>query len=350
MNIDNVVLVRAMNNLPINGILEPSCSSKYLHIQNKGNYYYLIQREIKRYLESKLQRTLDFSEEDNKLLKDILKDYLPLTSSYTGTLSFSLNGLVPDDINNKFSDMKVAVIDPIKYHLKDDFVNIDVIDTTIKGRIEVSKEAILLIHRDYFLSLTIEEQEKLAKIYKVELFDDTLKEAILSTLNKYNYPSLSLIQDKTSKDIVDCEHKDSMIAFQSYFAKEKGVSRLKLQQLYTTPLELLSEGVDVVAAEKVQSDFSKNLIVQKYYQDSFYNFLLQKAEQYHMELDEMEKFYLFSEFSKSEEVLEDLVKSLLNKAGMENYKLFIEEYNKMIQDNYFTNDEIVEHKSEALAR
>jgi len=113
---------------------------------------------------------------------------------------------------------------------------------------------------------------------------------------------------------------------------------------------LLSEGVDVVAAEKVQSDFSKNLIVQKYYQDSFYNFLLQKAEQYHMELDEMEKFYLFSEFSKSEEVLEDLVKSLLNKAGMENYKLFIEEYNKMIQDNYFTNDEIVEHKSEALAR
>lgn len=350
MNIDNVVLIRATNNLPINGILEPSCSSKYLHFQNKGNYYYLIQKEMKKYLESQLQRPLDFSEEDNKLLKEFLKDYLPLTSSYTGTLSFSLNGLVPDDINNKFSDMKIAIIDPIKYHLTEDFVNIDVIDTTIKGNFEVSSEAIIVIDRSYFLSLTEEEQNNLAKVYRIELFEGSLKNAVASALEKYNYPSLSLIQDKPSKDIVNCDYKDSMIAFQSAFAKEKGASRLKLQQLYTTPLELLTQGVDMVAAEKVQSDFEKNLIVQKYYQDSFYNFLLQKAEQYYIELDEMEKFYLFSEFSKSEEVLEELVKSLLNKAGVEGYKLLIEEYNKMIQENYLTNDEIVEQKTEEQAR
>ena len=103
------------------------------------------------------------------LLEQALSEYLPLTSSYTSTLSFSLNGLVPDDMNNKFSDMLVAVIDPIKYHQNEDYVNIDAIDTTIKGSIKTSEEAILVIEQNYFLGLT--EEEKLLELKSMSEVD-----------------------------------------------------------------------------------------------------------------------------------------------------------------------------------
>ena len=42
MNIDNVVLVRAMNNLPLNGELVPSCEGQRLVNDHKSDFYYFM--------------------------------------------------------------------------------------------------------------------------------------------------------------------------------------------------------------------------------------------------------------------------------------------------------------------
>ena len=341
MNLENVVLVRAMSHLPLDGVLLPSCEGKYLVPNEQNEYYYYIRGQVKKKLESDLGRSLDvWNEEDNLILNNALKSYLPLTSAYTSTLSFSLNGLVPDDINNKFSEMKIAVLDPIKYHQNEDYVNIDAIDTTIKGSIISSKEAILVIEKDYFLSLSEEEKTNLMSHYKVELFTGSLKDAVSSTLQKYNYPSLPLIQKKDISDIEECAEKESMIDFQQSFAQLTNASRLKLQQLYMYPISTMS-GVDAVAAEKVQSDFNKNLIVEKYYKEKLYGYLVSISEKYGLVLDEEEKFYLFSEFSNSEEVLRKIIDFLIQNKGIESISVIIQEYNEYIIKNHITNDEIV---------
>lgn len=341
MNIENVVLVRAMDNLPIDNALIPSCNGKYLTKSGVNDYYYVIKRYVKVYLEEKLGRQLNLWEEkDNEILNKYINDYLPLTSTYTSTLSFSLNNLVPDDINNKFSEMKLAVIDPIKNHQEEDFVNIDAIDTTIKGSILTSSDAILVIQESYFLGLSEEERHNLMSNYKVEIFNGTLKDAVENTLVKYNYPVLPLIQKRELNDILDSPLKESMINFENEFAVLRNASRLKLQQLYTYPVSTLS-GLDVEAAEKVKSDFNKNLIVESYYKNNFYSYLLAKIEEFGLILSDEEKYYLFSDYSNSEEVLQKVVGVLIEKLGYENYKMIIEQYNQNIIDNYLTNDEIV---------
>ena len=150
MNIDNVVLVRATStHLPLDGNLIPTYEGKRLVSDEKSEYYFFIRKKMTEELEKQLGRNINpYSADDSKMLDSILKNYSVLTGDYpTTTLSFSLNGLVPDDINNNFSRMKVAVIDPIKNHINADFVAIDVVDTTIKGlsigydlKTDISKE------------------------------------------------------------------------------------------------------------------------------------------------------------------------------------------------------------------
>lgn len=269
MNIDTVVLVRAMNNLPVNNALIPSCNGQYLIKRGANDYYYIIKDYIKNYLEQQIGRTLNvYEQKDFEFLNKQIDNYLPFTSSYTSTLSFSLNGLVPDDINNKFSEMKMAVIDPLKNHQEENFVNIDIIDTTIKGNVLTSSEAILVIEENYFLALNEEIRSDLLNYYKIETFNGSLKEAVDNTLVKYNYPSLPLIQKKEYSDILDCPFKESMINFENCFVELQSASRLKLQQLYMYPISTMN-GVDVTDAEKVKSDFNKNLTVESYYKNSF---------------------------------------------------------------------------------
>jgi len=347
MILENVVLVRAMNNLPLDGNLIPSCEGNYLKKDNKSDFYYVIYKIVKRRLEQELGRYLeDWEESDRELIKNAMDKYTPYTSFYTSTLSFSLNGLVPDDINNNFSNMKLAVIDPIKYHLDEDYVNVDVIDTTIKGSIKVSPEAILVIEQEYFMSLSEEIKTNLLNSYKIELFNGRLKDAVSQVLQKYNYPSLPLVQKKEEKDILDCDEKESMIAFENSFAIEHSASRLKLQQLYMYPIDTMGN-TDQVAAEKVKSDIEKNQIIEKYYRNLLYRFLIEKANLYGISISEEDEFYLLSDFSNSSEVLENLINSIINSVGFEKIKEIINEFNQSILDNYLTNEDIVALEGES---
>jgi len=350
MNMENVVLVRAMSHLPLDGVLKVSCEGMYLKTTNYNDFYHEIKKYVRKDIESKIGRELNTwnNEEDINLLDQEMEKYCTFTSSYTSTLSFSLNGLVPDDINNKFSEMKIAVLDPIRNHTNENYINIDSIDTTIKGSINTSSEAILVIDREYYLSLSEDIKTNLESNYRIELFDGSLKDAVSNTLKKYNFPDISYKQkhEVDDEEILDSEKREELISFQDSFAKEVSASRLKLEFLYLSPLNTLT-GVDKLSAEKIKGDFNKSLDIEKYYKHKFYDFLVNELEKNGIILNSEDIYYLYSNYSNSEEILENVVRDLVNCYGLDGVKNLVQVFNQSIIDNYLTNEEIINLNSES---
>jgi len=346
MNIDNVVLVRAMNNLPLNGELLPSSEGVYFKADGMLEFNHLMRKKVKQDLEKSLGRYIDvYNEEDATILKEACKPYEPVSSNYTSVLSFSLNGLVPDDINNKFSKMPIAVIIPIKELKEANFVNIHQIDSSIKGKVEISNKAILVIEKNKYESLTEEEKINLISNYKIELFIGELSLAVKETLEKYNYPALSLTDKVEEKYIKDCSEKESLIKFQDEFADSIKASRLRLTPLYKEPLYNL-HGNDLVASEKFRSDFDKNNTVQAYYKEKFYDFWILKCNELGMELSELDKYYIINSLQQGEELLNDSINYIIEKYGISCIKQIISEFNELMYKNYLTPEEIVSLNSE----
>lgn len=344
MNINNVVLVRVMNNLPLNGELVPSCEGERLVYDKKSDFYFLIKKLVKQDLEKQLGRKInEYNSTDDKLLKDILKHYLVLTGDYyTSTLSFSLNGMVPNDINNDFSSMKIAVIDPIKNHINDDFVTVETIDTTIKGRIKVSNEAILLIERNFYISLSKDIKNNINSYYKLKLFDGSLRDAVNSTLIENNYPLLLLVQKREVLNIEECQHRQSMLEFEDEFANTVGASRLRLNYLTYMYTPSGIEDVDKIAHDKIKEELPNTLKVEEYYRNQLYTFLLNKLRQFNIEISEKDKYYLFTEYQESKKVLEKITSCLIESyGGIKNFNSLIQEYNQYVINNYLTNEQIV---------
>lgn len=343
MNIDNVVLVRAMNNLPLNGELIPSCEGKRLVIDQKSEISYFIKKCVRNNLEQQLGRSLDlyFESPDEELLKKAVSEYNILTGDYyTTTLSFALNGLVPDDMNNQFNNMKMAVLEPIKNQTNADYVTIETIDTTVKGRMKTSSDAILTIEREYFSNLQLEEQENLKANYKIKLFDGNLKDAVNQTLTENGYPVLPLIQKRELNNIEECPEKESMLDFEDKFSAAVGASRLRLQ--YLTFMYGGGEGVDAIAHDKISEEHDNTLIVEKYYKNKLYEFMLSKAEEKKIEVSDEEKYYLFTDYQAGTDAMQRITSSLIDEyGGIVNFKQFITEYNQSISNNYLTNEQIV---------
>jgi len=346
MNKDNVVLVRAMNNLPLNGELVPSCEGERLVYDEQSEFYYYIRKKVIQDLENRLGRPLDvfLNPDDKKLQEDTIAKYKILKGPYyTTTLSFSLNGMVPDDINNNFTDMNIAVIDPIKHYLNANFVTIDAIDTTIKGRVSVSKDAILLINNDVYNTLTDDVKANLMNSFKVKVFQGKLRQSVDNTLKENGYPSLPLIQKREMDNIDEYVERESMISFEDKFAESIGASRLSLQNLTFSYSVSSADEVDKIAHEKIKEEHNNNLIVVEYYRDQLYNFLLNKAEIFGIEVRDEEKYYLFTDYMEGEEAMKRIVSDLIDAyGGIDKFHGFIQEYNEYIIKNYITNKEIVD--------
>lgn len=344
MNINNVMLVRAMTHLPLNGELIPSYEGERLVCDKQSEFHNFIKECVENDMKSKLGRDLSlYYESPDALQRDeIMKDYEVLVGDYyTTTLSFSLNGLVPNDINNNFSDMKIAVLEPLKNQVNADFVTVETIDTTVKGRMKVSDEAKLLIEQEYFSSLTQDEQENLMSNYQVNFFNGSLKDAVDNTLRSNGYPALDLVQKREWDNIRDCEEKEGMLKFEDEFAEKVGASRMRLQHL--TFQYGGGTGVDKIAHDKISEEFDNNLVVKNHYRNQLYDFMLTKADNMGVPVTEEERFYLYTEYQNGEDAMRKITAGLINAyGGLENFKGFIQEYNQYVKDNYKTNKEIFE--------
>jgi len=344
MNLDNVVLVRAMSHLPLDGELIPSCEGQRLVNDQQSEFYYFIRRCVQTNLENEIGRSLDFfspESHDEELMNNMMNNYLVLTGDYyTTTLSFSLNGLVPDDMNNNFSNMKLAILEPLRNQTEADFVNIETIDTTVKGRMQLSDEAMLVIDKEIFASLSEEEQINLSDNFKIRLFEGELRDAVNNTLRDNGYPVLPLIQKREIKNIDECPERESMLLFEDRFAESVGASRLRLQDLTIT----YGGGtkIDENAHNKIAEEHPNTLMVQEYYKNQLYSFMLNKTESFGISVTDEEKFYLFTDYDPGIDAMQRITTELITSyGGIENFQVFIQDYNQHVRDNYLTNQQII---------
>lgn len=340
MNLDNVVLIRAFNYLPLNGEIVPSCDGKYLIPDVTSEFSMIMREKIKKALERELKRELDPNDKvDRYGIEKYASEYYPLTSSYSSIISFSLNGLAPDNEQYTFSNMKVAVIDPIKSHLDADFVNINPIETTIKGKLKVSPDAILVIERKLFESLSSEEKSNLMSHYKLEVFNCSLSEAVNATLLKYNYPVLPLVNERKCDYILDCTEKKSMLEFQRNFAQSVNASLLTIDQLLSHLIFL--NKIDYYAADKINKEYRKDIIIYEYYRNKLFGFLETKAAIYNLFLTEEEKRILYSGNEKTDPILRQFITKMIHSIGLTKFKILIQEFNQSITEDFLTNTEIL---------
>lgn len=342
MNIDNAVLVRAYKNyIPMNKRLNPSCDEMYLKYQSTSDYKSEIKEYVLKEYEKNTGKHLDtWNDNDYQKLEELVLPFLPLSSVYVSTLSFSINGLVHDDMNNFFSEYNVCVIEPLKYHTNDNFVNFTVNDTTIKGSIDLSDHAILLIHKDTYDKLSDTQKKLLNSNYNLEIFNSSLTDTVSNTLKKYGYPSLNLVNSVAKNYIAESENKESAINFINDFAEKNGLSTLRLFDIYTSPF--LTEDKDLEAQKKVNDERKLISEIILYYRNKFYDYLLSIAKENGYKMDESKEYYLMSEFRNSQEVLSELVEYLVSTLGLEKLKNIIAIYNQDLIKNYKTNSQIIE--------
>lgn len=214
-----IAIVRAINYLPFGGVLKSLADTPNLVI-DKGSEF---RSKIKDLLVSEGILKLNGFRSISEMIEEInrvIVDYLPYSSNYNSVILFSLNGLVPDDIeagfaNNTFSNRDIVVIDDLNYHLDhSDVVSIVATDTAIRGDVILSDDAVIMIRKERYDSLNEKEKSMLSCDGKinVKIFEGDLRTAVENTLLEMGYvPERPLLgkshngfeESATKQEIVD---------------------------------------------------------------------------------------------------------------------------------------------------
>ena len=112
-----LALVRVSNIVPKSQTILPISEEPYLTKNYNGANKFINSLSDMLLQSGVIPMLTDFSEEGIKQYAEkqeqILEEYSPYTSDYNSTLLFSINGIVPDDINNTFSNKTCAIIEPL---------------------------------------------------------------------------------------------------------------------------------------------------------------------------------------------------------------------------------------------
>lgn len=329
MNIENIALVRATNIIPFEGVIRPLSNEKYLCKILGGEF----QNSISDLLTklgilpeqdySKVFTDEDYYDNYVRECANITKEYIPYLSNYNSIVLFSLNGICPDDSehgfgNNTFSNKKCAIIEPLKYHI-DDVISLVPTDTSVKGDVLLSDEAIILIEEQTFYNLSDEQKNKLNGL-NVKIFNGSLKDTVKSNLRqsgKYTAEDLSLSQhdggvkdSKTSNELKNCIEN---------IIKEYNLSRLKYFNLL-----LAKNDEEVPKYDLIKDEYFNSIKVYEFYLEKFLTELLDLInaplnikESLHRNLHN--KKYM------------DKVSLLISDFGIEKYKDCVDNYNKDLE-------------------
>ena len=326
MNIENIALVRATNIIPTEGIIVPVSEAKYIKKSRNEPLATGITSLLKR---EGIITPIDFTklddpkyiEEKNKEITYVTHDYIPYTSDYNSMLLFSLNGLVPDDKeagfgNNTFSDKKCAIIDSLSSHI-DEVISLNPTDTAIKGTMSLSSDGVILIEKDTYDNLSLEDKTKLSR-FNVQLFEGTLKSAVENFLkNSKRYTCEQLALSSSKGGYIESPTSEELKQTIKQIAAERKLStayHLNIILHNTEPLEKL---------KPVEKEHENILKVKQYYQNEFYKYLFSE-----MEVDETLRCSLLN--YSSETYIDELCKIIKN-YGIENYKKICNKFNYILE-------------------
>lgn len=323
MNIKNIALVRATNVIPVNGVVRPISEVPYLHKEKGTEFSFAMYDLLKKkglLKEIDWNKPDEISEIDRENTK-ILSQYMPYNSDYNSMVLWSLNGLVPDDMNNTFSNKTCAIIDGLAEQIEQsEMISLVPTDTAIKGNVNLSNKATILINRERYEALSQEEKEQLAKLdINVTVFEGDLKKAVNEELmreDRYTAETLSLrreddgyIKSDTSDEVREIVHN---------VANEKGIAQVLHWNVITGQNDELDKLVNV------KDEFKNGLIVSDFYKKTFFEYLFSK-----MDIDNQIKrdaLYL----PESSQYMNALCDEI-DRIGIEKYKLLLDRYNKSLE-------------------
>ena len=319
MNIDNIAIVRATNIIPFDGVINPISEVPYLVKPNGMQISFMISDLL---TEQGILESYDFTkindEEYQTKRKEILDSYLPYISSYNSVVLFSLNGLVPDDMNNMFSNKNCVIVDGLKEHISD-VVSLMPTDTAIKGKVLISSSGVLHIKEDFYNSLSDFDKSRLSNLnFTVKIINGSLEDAVKETLtnsDRFHYEELSLTRSSSGFFPSETSEETSRVI------NEIAISYDIPQVLY---YDLLTKNNDDMGRlSSVASEYDNSLTVTNYYLENFYNYLLSN-----MGCSALKSFV--PDYMDSIEFIKSLTVAIRN-YGLENYKKLVDSYNEQLE-------------------
>ena len=327
-----LALVRVSNIVPKSQTILPISEEPYLTKNYNGANKFINSLSDMLLQSGVIPMLTDFSEEGIKQYAEkqeqILEEYSPYTSDYNSTLLFSINGIVPDDINNTFSNKTCAIIEPLMNQInKGNCVSLIPTDTAFKGKMTLSPDAIVLIKKDRYDSLSPEEKERLKSLnLTVEMFEGETKKAIEAKLeeNGYTVEDLSLSAEKDHN--ISRETRKAI----DDIAEKKDIAKAR----YFNILDRKTSDVDKL--DTVKDEASSILKVKEYYQDIFYTYLLNNLpiDEFEGEKGEIlsaEELKKDLMIYKDAKVYTDILCSGIKKVGLDKYKDIVTIYNKRLE-------------------
>lgn len=330
MNIDSIAIVRATNFIPFDGIIKPLSNAPYL-TKDLGSHFSNYLSDLLKDLEitPKYDPTRLFEKDYyDKLVKEngkIVKDYLPYVSDYNSIVLFAINSICPDDNengfgNNTFSNKRCAIIEPLKPHIEQ-VISLHPTDTSIKGNVHLSNDAIILIEEDALKNLSSEEKSMLASLnLTIRTFKGSLKTAVFETLknsNKYFAETLSLSSENDG--IIPSETSDQLKQILKDITHKLGITQTKFFHLVQANDKTLPK------YEEFKDEFKNALIVKDYYIKIFLEKLLihiNAPQELQNKIDLIIKYpnqYM------------PVVINLIKQFGIKNYKEFVDNYNNELK-------------------
>lgn len=308
MDIKNIALVRATNIIPFDGVVRSISEEKYLRKEKRTEFFEAMYDLLRRkgLLES----------------RETVEQYMPYSSDYNSMVLWSLNGLVPDDGNNTFSNKTCAIIEGLAEQIEQaEIISLVPTDAAIKGHVNLSNKAKLLISKERYETLSQEEREKLEKLeIEITIFQGALKDAVdkkLISEGRYTAENLSLYRE--DKGYIKSETSDEVRETICKIAQEKEIS----QVLHSNVLTGQNDERDKLIS--VKEEFNNGVIVKEFFKRTFFEYLFSK-----MEIDENTKVYaLYSPDNSS--CMESLCDEI-GRIGLDKYKDLVDEYNKGLDE------------------
>ena len=330
MNIDNIAIVRATNVIPFDGVVRPLSNVPYL-CKSIGLEFsarisdLLHELGVIPPMDQSRMFEEDYYDEMVALSSKILKEYLPYVSDYNSMVLFSLNGICPDDnehgfANNTFSNKSVVIIAPLSEHI-DQVISLVPTDTAIKGNVELSNNAIVLIEESVYESLNDMQKALLHNNrFSIKTFTESLKKAIRNELqNSGRYIPETLSLSASTGGFMPSDTSELQKECINNIASSYGLSQMKYFNLIT------SRDTFIPKYDEVCDEFDKAMEVQDFYTTAFLHELLVYANASEDMINNTSKNIHYKPFLLK---IVEIIKTL----GIDKYKQFVDSYNKHLEE------------------
>lgn len=308
MNIKNIALVRATDVIPFEGIIKPLSEDNHLVKDHGTEFYYQMN-----YL---LQKHSELNNTNNNI-----EDYMPYTAEYNSMVLWAINGLVPDDMNNTFSNKTCAIIDGLEEQLEQsEVISLVPTDTAIKGTVKLSSNSIIWIKSERYEKLSPEKKEKLRNIgLRVETSDDNILDAvdkILLESERYTSETLSLRRE--DRGFKESNTSDEVRTIIKNIARENNIAQVLHRDVIT------QQNGELDKLKSVKNEYRNFNIVSDFYQRSFFKYLFSK-----LDIDKKLRINVIA-YPETSVYIEKLCNEL-EKNDLNRYKKIVEEYNKGLE-------------------